>query len=130
MWIAATNNSRGGRRRPFQGVNNLCFQLLTGFSGPFKYAEIRVKRANHGWGITGGDSPPGVIKMRSKGLNSIVVDSSVIALRALRRNAYMQCLGHAPPTFGWKLLNSGLLDTVIKLGEFHLAKNDAAIAES
>jgi hypothetical protein len=68
--------------------------------------------------------------MRSKGLNSIVVDSSVIALRALRRKAYMQCLGHAPPTFGWKLLDSGLLDTVIKLGEFHLAKNDAAIAES
>jgi len=44
------------RRRPFQGVNNLYQQLLTGLRGSPKYGEIRVKRANHGWGITGGDS--------------------------------------------------------------------------
>ena len=40
---------------PFQGLNNLYLQLLTGLHGPPKYSEIRVKRANHGWGITGGD---------------------------------------------------------------------------
>ena len=37
------------RRRPFQGVNNLYLQLLTRRHKTLKYAEIRVRRANHGW---------------------------------------------------------------------------------
>ena len=37
------------RRRPFQGLNNLYLQLLTGLRGPPKYGVIRVRRANHGW---------------------------------------------------------------------------------
>jgi hypothetical protein len=31
-------------------------QLLTWFKRPPRYSKIRVKRTNHGWGITGGDS--------------------------------------------------------------------------
>ena len=52
MWWPGTGLNR--RRRPFQGVNNLYLQLLIGLRGLPKYGEIRVKRANHGWGITGG----------------------------------------------------------------------------
>ena len=37
------------RRRPFQGVNNQYLQLLTRHTRPQIYAEIRVKRLNHGW---------------------------------------------------------------------------------
>ena len=43
------------RRRPFQGVNNLYLQLLRRLAGLPKYGEIRIKRTNQGWGITGGD---------------------------------------------------------------------------
>jgi hypothetical protein len=42
------------RRRPFKGVNNLYLQLLTGLGGLPEHGGIRIKRANHGWGITGG----------------------------------------------------------------------------
>ena len=45
----------GDRRRPFQGVNNQYFQLLRRLRALPKYAKIGVKRANHGWRITGGD---------------------------------------------------------------------------
>ena len=38
------------RRRPFQGVNKQYLQLLTRRRDTSKYAEIRVKRLNHGWG--------------------------------------------------------------------------------
>jgi hypothetical protein len=55
-----TNNGRGCRRRPFQGVNNQYLQLFTRRSGLPKYGEIRVKRANHGWGIAGGNRNPGI----------------------------------------------------------------------
>ena len=37
-------------------VNKQYFQLLTRRRGPPKYAEIRVKRLNQGWGITGGET--------------------------------------------------------------------------
>jgi hypothetical protein len=47
---AATNDSRGGRRRPFQGGKKQYLQLLTSRTGTPKYAEIRVSRVNHGWG--------------------------------------------------------------------------------
>lgn len=33
------------------------FQLLRRLRGSPKFGEIRVKRANHGWGITGGEFP-------------------------------------------------------------------------
>jgi hypothetical protein len=43
------------RRRPFQGVNKQYLQLLKRRRGTPSYAEIRVRRANHGWGIAGGE---------------------------------------------------------------------------
>ena len=39
---------------PFQGVNMQYLQLLTRRGTPPKYAEIRVKRVNHGWRLRGG----------------------------------------------------------------------------
>jgi len=45
--VRAKNDSGGGRRRPFQGVNSLYLQVLTRRRGPPKYAEIHVRRTNH-----------------------------------------------------------------------------------
>jgi hypothetical protein len=53
MWWPETGLNR--RRRPFQGLNNLYLQLLRRLRGSPKYGEIRVKRVNHGWAMTGGD---------------------------------------------------------------------------
>jgi len=36
---------------PFQGVNKQYLQLLARLRGLPKYSEIRVRRANHGWGL-------------------------------------------------------------------------------
>ena len=47
MWVPETGLNR--RRRPSQGVNNMCFQLLTRIRGLPKYGKIRVLRANRGW---------------------------------------------------------------------------------
>jgi hypothetical protein len=57
MWWPETGLNR--RRRPFQGLNKLCFQLLTSLRWSPKYSEIHVIRANHGWGITSEDICPG-----------------------------------------------------------------------
>jgi hypothetical protein len=46
QWWPETGLNR--RRRPFQGLNKLCFQLLRGLRGLPEYGEIRVKRVNHG----------------------------------------------------------------------------------
>jgi hypothetical protein len=46
-WWPETGSNR--RRRPFQGGNKQYLQLLTCRMGPPKYAEIRLKRGNHGW---------------------------------------------------------------------------------
>jgi hypothetical protein len=34
---------------PFQGVNNQYLQVLTRLTGTPEYAEIRMRRVNHGW---------------------------------------------------------------------------------